>query len=156
MLLRHTHTCIRLCVITSTSEVNPTNSQWPHWVCDLIRTPMLPKQHFTCLKWGGVRGFWVGGVGGVEGNAYLPLTQEAAEFHSRSELKRGEGLSHVTKTSSCPSHSLQTLFNYVYDVTMATCDLTVSSYIYSWYKIWQIWSFIWLFYLQLQNYNSCP
>lgn len=42
-----------------------------------------------------------GGVG-----ASLPLTQEAAEFHSRSELKREEGLSHVKKTSSRPSCSL--------------------------------------------------
>lgn len=47
----------------------------------------------------GVKG---GGGGGVEG-AYVPLTQEAAEFHSRSELKRVEGLSHVKKTASWPS-----------------------------------------------------
>lgn len=44
----------------------------------------------------------VKGGGMVEG-AYVPLTQEAAEFHSRSEFKRVEGLSHVKKTASWPS-----------------------------------------------------
>lgn len=59
--------------------------------------------HVVCVRWlcVGVRqcereGCVCGGGG------YLSLTQEAAEFHSRSELKRGEGLSHVKKTPKLP------------------------------------------------------
>lgn len=39
------------------------------------------------------------------GGTYLPPTQEAAEFHSRSELKRGEGLKLCGK-KSFQSHSV--------------------------------------------------
>lgn len=39
---------------------------------------------------------------GEGGGANLPLTQEVAEFQSRSELKRGEGLSHVKKDIELP------------------------------------------------------
>lgn len=76
----------------------------PYYYTDAA--PTMSRIH----RRGEVRGFvcehvckvvvcWGEGTMSREGGGDIsPPTQEAAEFHSRSGLKRGEGLSHVKKT----------------------------------------------------------